>query len=50
MSGRELRDLAQALYAMYGAEFRSEDMGPCFASLKDYPQDDEIVQLLPPTL
>ncbi len=50
MKGRELREIARALYAMYGAEFRSEDMGPCYASLKDYPHDDEVVQLLPPTL
>ncbi len=50
MLGRELRDIALALYAMYGAEFRSEDMGPCYASIKDYPQDEDIVQLLPPTL
>jgi GNAT superfamily N-acetyltransferase len=49
ITGRELREMVQTLYTMYAAEFRSQDMGPCYASLKDYPCDNERVPLLPPT-
>ncbi len=49
ISGLELRRMVLALYSMYGAEFRSEDMGPCFASLRDYPHENEVIRLFPPT-
>jgi len=48
ISGRDLRVAVQALYAMYAAEFREVDMEPCRASLKSYPEDSEIIRLLPP--
>jgi GNAT superfamily N-acetyltransferase len=47
--GDELRSLVSRLYAMYGAQFRPQDMAHPALDLARYPADDEGIALLPPT-
>ena len=49
ISGAETLNIADALYRMYGATFRRQDMAPLIASLQGYPAPDEVIDLLPPT-
>jgi len=49
LSGREVRQVVASLYAMYGIEFRPQDMRPVYDSLIHYPPDDAVVTLVPPT-
>jgi hypothetical protein len=49
ISGAETLNIAEALYRMYGANFRRHDMAPLIASLQGYPAPDEVIDLLPPT-
>lgn len=46
--GGELREMVGALYGMYGATFRPEDMAPALATLDRYPAAEERIALLPP--
>ena len=48
-TGVEARATAGALYRMYGATFRREDMEPVYANLNRFPPPDNVVRLLPPT-
>lgn len=47
--GAEVRRLVRALYAMYGAQFRAQDMAHPALSLASYPSDDAEVALVAPT-
>jgi len=47
MSGRELRDVAATLYAMYAEHVRRDHMAPAVSLIDDYPLPDEEVALLP---
>lgn len=47
--GAEVRRLVRALYAMYGAQFRAQDMAHPALSLDKYPADDTEVALVAPT-
>jgi hypothetical protein len=47
--GAEVRRLVRALYAMYGAQFRPQDMAHPALSLDSYPADDAEVALVAPT-
>jgi GNAT superfamily N-acetyltransferase len=47
--GAKVRRLVRALYAMYGAQFRAQDVAHPFLSLAAYPADDATVALVPPT-
>jgi GNAT superfamily N-acetyltransferase len=49
ISGREVRQIVQALYAMYQPTFRASDMLPNWQSLKSYPPDGRQIELVPPT-
>lgn len=49
ITGRELRRIVRALYRMYGAQFRPQDMAHPALDLSLYPADDEVLALLPPT-
>lgn len=49
ISGRQVRRLVQALYAMYGSQFRPEDFAHANLSLEGYPADDVEIALVPPT-
>jgi GNAT superfamily N-acetyltransferase len=49
LSGAELRRLVRALYAMYGAQFRPQDMAHPALELPAYPPNDARLDLLPPT-
>jgi hypothetical protein len=49
ISGAELRRVVQALYRMYGAQFRSLDTAHELLDLGKYPPSDEMVRLLPPS-
>src|ERR1051325_2553779 len=46
----EARAVAGALYRMYGATFRREDMAPVCENLNRFPPSGETVRLLPPTV
>lgn len=46
--GAEVREIAEALFHMYAAGFRPQDMAPLFASLDTYPDPQETVSLLSP--
>ncbi len=48
LPGAEVRRIVLDLYRMYAAGFRPSDMESLFASLKNYPPDDESIALLPP--
>ena len=45
----EIRAIAESLYRMYGLEFRSQDMKAVEETLKNYPQGNTAVALVPPT-
>lgn len=49
ITGGEVRRIVKALYAMYGAQFRPQDMAHPALSLEAYPAEDEVLALLPPT-
>jgi len=49
LTGAEVRFLVQALYKMYGTEFRACDMKVVWDSLETYPPADARIALLPPT-
>ena len=49
VSGYEVRRIVQAIYRMYGAQFRPQDMAHPSLSLANYPGNDEAVSLVPPT-
>jgi hypothetical protein len=49
LSGRQLRGIIDALYAIYGQSFRPHDMEIARQTLGELPGDDETVNLLPPT-
>jgi hypothetical protein len=49
ITGANVRRLVRALYAMYGAHFRRQDMAHPALSLAQYPADDAEIPLLPPT-
>lgn len=46
-TGREVRAVVEALYAMYAREFRDSEMAAPRASLQNFPADDEKIALLP---
>lgn len=48
ISAAELRRIVRALYAMYGAQFRPQDMAHPALDLATYPADDAALDLLPP--
>jgi hypothetical protein len=49
ISGHEVRRIVQAIYRMYGAQFRPQDMAHPSLSLTAYPASDEAVSLVPPS-
>ena len=49
ITGRELRQIVRALYAMYGANFRPQDMAHPALSLDHFPNDHAEIALVPPT-
>jgi hypothetical protein len=49
ITGSEVRRTVQAIYRMYAAQFRPQDMAHPSLSLDSYPGDDEAVALIPPT-
>ena len=49
ITGAEVRRTVQAIYRMYAAQFRPEDMAHPLLSLDSYPGEDEAVALIPPT-
>ncbi len=46
---QEIQRLAETLYRMYSRGFRDQDMKAAYSTLKDYPDPDSNVALLPPT-
>ena len=49
IGGAELRRLVRRLYAMYGRQFRAQDMAHPRLDVQRYPADDALIDLLPPT-
>lgn len=49
ITGAETRQLVQALYAIYGPQFRAADLAHPLLSLENYPYDTAMIPLLPPT-
>ena len=49
ITGAQVRRIVAALYRMYGAQFRAQDMAHPALDLAGYPADDAIIALLPPT-
>ena len=49
ITGAEVRRIVRALYAMYGAQFRAQDMAHTALSLAKYPADNTEIALLAPT-
>jgi acetoin utilization deacetylase AcuC-like enzyme/GNAT superfamily N-acetyltransferase len=49
ITGADVRRIVRALYAMYGAQFRPQDMAHPALSLDAYPVDRAAVALVPPT-
>jgi len=49
ITGRQVREIAEALYRMYAVEFRQQDMVPLFESFYHYPAPDSKIRLVPPT-
>lgn len=49
ISGAETRELVQALYSIYGPQFRAGDLAHPRLSLESYPHDTAMIPLLPPT-
>ncbi|MEO6788712.1 MAG: hypothetical protein ABI318_21530, partial [Chthoniobacteraceae bacterium] len=48
-TGAEVRRLVRALYAMYGAQFRPQDMAHPSLSLEHYPDECAEIALVPPS-
>jgi hypothetical protein len=48
VSGGEVRRVVQALYRMYGAQFRAKDMEHPALDVSKYPEEGAVVSLLPP--
>lgn len=49
IAGSEARRIVQAIYRMYGAQFRPRDMAHAALAMTDYPSDEQAVALVPPT-
>lgn len=49
ISGREVRQIVESLYAMYGAGFRESDMAVVWRMLESYPADQAEIRLVAPT-
>ncbi len=49
ITGTEARRIVRALYAMYGAQFRPQDMAHSALSLRDYPAEEARIALIAPT-
>ncbi len=49
ISGREVRDLVNALYGIYAPQFRPADLAHPLLSTARFPADEAAVALLPPT-
>ncbi len=49
ITGREVRNLVESLYHMYGRGFRPSDMAPVYRSLEACPGPDERIALVAPT-
>jgi GNAT superfamily N-acetyltransferase len=49
ITGAEVRRIVRALYAMYGAQFRPQDMAHPALSLASYPAENATVALVAPT-
>ncbi len=49
ISGRELRGLVRALYAIFAPEFRPADLAHPLLALDRFPPDDAVIALLPTT-
>lgn len=49
ITGAEVRRLVRALYAMYGAQFRPQDMAHPSLDLATYPDVRTVIALIPPT-
>lgn len=49
IKGSEVRRIVHAIYRMYGAQFRPQDMAHPSLSLSDYPDEDQLVALVLPT-
>lgn len=49
ISGQTLRQIVMALYRMYGAQFRPEDMAHPALSSENWPALEAAIELLPPT-
>jgi hypothetical protein len=49
VSGREVREMVEALYHMYSKDFRERDMKPLWESLRLYPADDTLLPLVSPS-
>ena len=49
ITGREMRRIVRALYSMYGAQFRPQDMAHPALSLDHLPNDHAEIALVPPT-
>lgn len=49
VSGAEVRRIVRALYAMYGAQFRPQDMAHPALDLAAFPPDEATLSLIPPT-
>jgi hypothetical protein len=49
ITGATVRRIIRALYAMYGAQFRPQDMAHPALSLGEYPADNAEVALVAPT-
>lgn len=49
ITGRELKRIVRALYAIYGAQFRAEDMAHAALSLAHFPDDHAEIALVAPT-
>ena len=47
--GAELRQIIAAVYRMYGAQFRPQDMAHAALDLSPFPANAEVLPLLPPT-
>jgi len=49
ITGAEARDIASALYGMFGDTFRARDMAPLWTRLEGYPRPNATIPLLAPT-
>lgn len=49
IQGGEVREMVEALYQMYGAGFREQDMAAARRTLETYPGDEAQIALVPPT-